>query len=117
MTPRIVAAIDNVNMGLGHDGLTLIAKKFKIDLKTLVEGDLVLFLNRGKDKLKVLGPDSVVLGYIKMPKGRRIPLDAIQWLPKTFSSSGSINLEAAIEKSVKKAMESRQTKGLRAYTA
>lgn len=115
MTPRIVAAIDNVNMGLGHDGLTLLAKRFKIDLRTIQEGELVLFMNRAKDKLKVLGPGSIVLGYIKMTKGRRIPLDAIQWLPKTFSMTGQINIEKAIEISVQKAFEKRTQGNPKAY--
>lgn len=116
MTPRIVAAIANVHMGLGHEGLALIAKKFNINFKKLQDGELVLFINRNKDKLKVMGPQQQVLGYIRMPDGRKFPLDAIQWLPQTFSGSGEINLEAAIEKSIQESMD-KKSKGLRLYVS
>lgn len=114
MNPRIIAVIDNVHMGMAHQGLSLLAKKFKVNLQALGQGELVLFLNRGRDKIKVMGAMNQVLGYIKMPNGRKFPLAAIQWLPQTFAGNGSINLEKALEIHVTQAMEKRTT-GMRIY--
>lgn len=107
----IIAAIDNVNMGSGHDGLALVAKKFKVPVGSLGANEVILFLNRAKDKLKILGAQGMVLGYVRMPQGRRLPLDAIQYIPQCFSNDGRLDIESAISKSVTKAMEKRSKPG------
>lgn len=94
---KIVLLIDNVHMGLGHEGLAALARKFNKNPDTLQDGDLLMFLNRAKDKLKVMGPGAKVLGYLKMPKGRKIAMEAIQYIPQTFGASG-FNYEAALER-------------------
>lgn len=107
MNPQIVAVIANVNMNLGHDGLGLISKKFGYDLQTIEGNKLVLFLNSARDKLKMIGPGGIVLGYVKMPKGRRLPLEAIQYIPKTFSGRGKIDLELAVSEFVSEKLKSK----------
>lgn len=106
--PKIIAAFDCVHMGMAHQGLVNILRKNKI--KDLGHGDLVLFLNRGRDKLKVLSGSGIVLAYVKLPDGRRLPIDAIQYIPQAFSKGGGIDIEGAIAKSVSARFEKRYGK-------
>lgn len=78
----------DIHMGLGHDGLSAIAKKAKVKLEELETGDLLMFINRKGDKLKVLGAQGKVVGYLRTPGGRLIMKDALQYLPHTFGASG-----------------------------
>jgi hypothetical protein len=98
---RVLTLIDNVPMGNGHHGLAEIARKVaKIKVEELGSGEVIMFLNRAKDKLKIVGSRGVVLGYLKMPKGQRIMLEAIQYIPQTFGSSGALNYDKALEKAL-----------------
>ncbi len=97
--PRIVLLVDNVHMGLSHDGLARLAVSFKADASKLGEGELLMFLNRAKDKLKILGAGGRVVGYLKMEKGRRIALDAIRFLPETFGANG-FSYDSALSKAL-----------------
>jgi hypothetical protein len=84
---------------LGHEGLMHLCKhKFSLDLAKLDDRDLVVFLNRGKDKLKIVGRQGIVLGYVRLPKGR-LMLDAIQYIPETFGGKG-FNYDAALKKAL-----------------
>lgn len=94
---KLLMVVDNVHMGLSHDGLTEVAKRFKIDPRKLQPGELLLFLNRSKDKIKVFGPNNV-LAYYKTPKGSRLDLNAIQYIPKAFAASGKIDYDTALKK-------------------
>lgn len=100
---KILQVIENVHMGLGHQGLALLCKtKFKLDLNKLEDGTLVMFINRDKNKLKIIGHQGIVLGYLRMPHERKIMMEAIQYLPQTFGATGW-NYDEAL----KKALESR----------
>lgn len=133
MTPKVILLIDNVSMGYGHDGLKETAKKFGIDIDrmradVIREGKdpqeelghlLLMFLNRAKDKLKILSAAGLVVGYIRMPRGHRIMLDAIQYLPKTFGSSG-FNYDAALKQALQNKLArpiNRPVNPLRVYKA
>lgn len=95
--PHVVMIFDNVHMGLGHDGLADIAKKHRKDPARLVPGELLMFINRAKDKMKVYGPNQVI-AYLRMPHGRRIVLEAIQYIPQAFARSGKIDYDAALKR-------------------
>jgi hypothetical protein len=76
-------------MGLSHRGLAELSKRFlKIDARTLENGDLLLFLNKKGDKLKVLGCQGQVVGYVSSLNGSRLMKDALQYLPHTFGATG-----------------------------
>lgn len=94
--PKIILAVSNVSMNLGHDGLNKIAGKFGVEFENLQPGDCALFLNTQRDKLKIVGAKGIVLGYLKMPKGQRMPLEAVQYVSQAFSSDGTVNLDKAI---------------------
>lgn len=96
--PRLVAAISNISMNLSHDGLSAVADKHGIKMDKLEDHELVLFINRARDKLKLLGAKGVVLGYVRTRKGQTLPLGAVQFIPETFSGRGNINIDGAISK-------------------
>lgn len=74
-------------MGLGHDGLRRLAIKGSVNLDALASDDLLMFLNKRGDKLKVVGAQGRVLAYLKMPGGQRIMREALQYIPATFGHS------------------------------
>lgn len=100
---KFALVIDDVHMGLGHDGLAEIARKLKAPPEKLQEGEFLLFLNRKKDKLKIMGGAGTVIGYLKV-KGR-LDLGALQFIPKTFGARGEIRYDAAVKQHVLKALE------------
>lgn len=77
----------DVHMGLSHDGLNELARKNKVKPETLATGDLLMFINRKGDKMKVLGAHGMVIGYLRMPKHRPISIEALQYVPETFGGS------------------------------
>lgn len=85
--PRIFKLFLDVNMNLSHRGLAEMAVKARCNPETLSEEDLLMFINKAGDKLKILGGGSKVIGYLNL-KGRRIMMDAIQYIPQTFGSTG-----------------------------
>ena len=117
MSRRFALVLDNVNMGLGHDGLTALAMKLGIDPSKLQAAELILYINRAKDKIKILGKEGKVLGYLRFPKGKRISTEAIQFIPQTFSDSGEINYDAALKEALGKILggESKTASPLQIY--
>lgn len=81
-------------MGLGHDGLKKLLLKHtknggaELDVTTLAVGDLVMCLNTFGDKLKIIGHQGLVIGYLKLPNKQRIMREALQYIPNTFGSAG-----------------------------
>lgn len=100
MSARIVRVIDNINMGLGHPGLTQVARKFKLHPEKLGPQECILFLNRAKDKLKVMGSEGRVIAYLRMPRGERLRLEALQYIPQVFAATGRIDYPAAMKESL-----------------
>lgn len=92
--PKIFKLFLDTHMGLGHDGLAKIAMKGKVKLAELAADDLLMFLNRAGDKLKVLGAQGRVIGYLRMPGQRKIMREALQYIPATFGAKG-IDYDAA----------------------
>jgi hypothetical protein len=87
-------------MGMGHDALSHVALKEGIDPFKLPDGQILMFLNRKRDKLKILGKQGIVVGYLKMPQGEKIAPHAIQYIPQCFGSSGAIDYSAALKKAL-----------------
>lgn len=103
MMSRVIKVLEGVHMGLGHDGLAkLIEKEAKLDVSKLGKSDLIMCINRYGDKLKLLGCQGRVLGYLKIPGQQRIMKDALQFIPQTFGSGG-LDYDSAC----RKALESR----------
>jgi hypothetical protein len=102
---KIKRLILNVAMGNSHDGLTKIAGTFGYDVKKLTGQECLMFLNRRRDKMKILGAKGQVIGYLRMPKGHKIYMEAIQWLPETFHERGQFDYDAALKKALSIALE------------
>lgn len=99
--PAIRKLFLGVHMGLGHDGLAALARKGKVRLAELEDTDLLMFINRARDKMKVLGSGGKVLAYLKMPSNRPIKVEALQYIPATFGIEG-FNYEKACETALRK---------------
>lgn len=96
---RIVTVISDVHMGLSHQGLTKIAMEHKIDMDALPPRDLVMFINRRKNAMKIFGHKGMVIGYLRMPGSNKITLEAIKYIPETFNGSG-FSYQGALKKAV-----------------
>ncbi len=91
---RITRVFFDINMGYGFQGLTQIAK----ENKTKLEADTtVLFMNKKMTAFKVV-VNGQYLVYFKNGS-RRIPLEAIQYLPQQFGGS-QMEVDGAIRKSL-----------------
>lgn len=101
MRPKILKLFLDVHMGLSHDGLAKIAFKNKVKLQELSEEDLLMFLNKAGDKMKILGAQGKVIGYLRLPMKRRIMKEALQYIPQTFGSSG-FDYDAAVSVALEK---------------
>lgn len=97
--PKIFKLFLDTPMYLSHDGLTEMARKAKVKIEELEEGDLLMFLNKAGDKLKILGAQGKVIGYLRMPKQQKIMREALQYIPQTFGANG-FNYDAACMKSL-----------------
>lgn len=117
MSAKIIQLFTNVHMGMAHQGLSTLAKKHKKNPEKLEPGEVLMFINRKHDKLKVLGPQGV-LAYLRMPSDQRITLDAIQYIPRCLGGGGEINYNDALKMALVKTMEKRAEKseGTRIFT-
>lgn len=57
---RLLHVFWDTDMRCGHDGLASIAKSEGIDASTLGIGNMLCFINRAKNKIKVLAPTTVM---------------------------------------------------------
>jgi hypothetical protein len=96
---RFHLVINDVHMGLGHHGLTELAKKLKADPSKLEAEQLLLFINGAKDKLKIMGRKGTAIGYYKHPRGK-ITMEALQYIPQAFGAKGTVDLDSAIKKAL-----------------
>lgn len=87
----------DVDMRVGFEGLAKTLKENKIDVKSLEKGSLIIFLNRKATAFKLLAGKEYVVYYKN--GHRRIPLDAIQYLP-TFFDGAELDFNKAVEKSI-----------------
>jgi hypothetical protein len=99
VTSRVLHILENTDMRARHEGLRDFAKKNKVDISKMNEGDIVVFLNAKKDRLMclVVLPEEETfgfLGYYRSPHGR-VPPEALEFIPRAFGGSG-FNMNASI---------------------
>jgi hypothetical protein len=92
---RILQVFFDADMRCGHEGLELLAKKHKIDLKKLDPGNFVVFVNSAKDRLKIYTAYNVI-AYMKSPAGK-IDMRAVQFIPKAFEAKGTLTYDEALK--------------------
>jgi hypothetical protein len=105
MNCRLVHVFWETNMSCGHDGLARIAAKKRLHIKDLAPGELVCFINRKQDRIKVLAGTAEedghgVMGYYRSPRGR-IEVAAIQYIADSFLG-GAIDYDSALRKTLTK---------------
>lgn len=80
---KIKFAVMDVSMGNGHDGLNKIlqgVKKANLIFARALKADpgLILFINRAKNKCKVMDDSGLVVGYLKTPhRFTQLNLDSV----------------------------------------
>ncbi len=92
---KIIQVFLNADLRCSHLGLYELAKKSKIDVHKLEEGEFVLFVNSGKNRLKMYAPNNVI-AYLSLPTGK-IDMRTIALIPKSFSASGKIEYNKALK--------------------
>lgn len=95
---RIARVYFDVDLRSSFQGLRKFLKNEKLDATTLGKGSLVIFMNRKTSAFKMLAGNDYLVYYNN--QGRRIPLDAIQYLPTYFDGT-TLEFNKAMEKSVK----------------
>jgi hypothetical protein len=106
---KLIRVLEPVHMGLGHDGLAkLLKEQHKIDVTKLEEGALIACINKAKNRLKLLGAQGQVLGYLKLHGERRIHMDALRFIPQTFGAKG-LDYDAALAKSLRMSLGTQLT--------
>lgn len=92
---RVVHVFKNVNMLFQHDKLIELAASKKVDLKTLAEGQHVVFLNKKLTRIKLFSQHEVI-SYYRHPNGDKINLEIVGLIPKCFDSkAGAMNWDKA----------------------
>lgn len=84
----------NTSMVMGFDGLREIAKKAK---SPATADATLIFINKRMTSFKMLTKDQYLVYYRN--GGRRIPLDAIRYLP-TFFGGSEMEMNEAIRESL-----------------
>lgn len=83
--------LTDVFMGCQHQGLDELieknARKNAAFARAMQNGDLVLFLNKARNKIKLYGYGGATLGYLKVPHGRTLSLETVNLIPATFGGS------------------------------
>lgn len=102
---KLLRVFLNADLRCAHDGLKAMAKKQKVKLEELKEGELVLFVNAERNRIKLFGANNV-LAYLKLDRGR-IDFRTISLIPRAFSASGKIDYDSALKEVITKAISSK----------
>lgn len=80
---KLVGFVNNTNLINGHDGLAKIAnQQLGINVKSLGRGEMIAFLNKKGDKVKLYAGGDVI-AYLR--HDRKIDPRVIQHLPRHFN--------------------------------
>lgn len=111
---RLLHIFWDVSMALQHDGLTELLKKNKAPLPhQLNPGEMLLFVNKRKDKFKVIAGTSEtesngVLAYYKT-RGRPIDVQALKYIPEAFNGQ-RIEYNSALKRTLEERLNKKEVK-------
>lgn len=94
---KIYRCFFDTDLRNGHDGLTSLAVRNKINLNLLDHGEFVVFINRRRNALKLFAANNVIAHY---RQSHAIDLDTIRLLPTVFNGT-DIKYDAALEKTLR----------------
>lgn len=109
MSNRIMHLFFDTDMRGRHEALAERAKQErKFNISTAKPGDLLVFINRSRDRVMVLAGTGEedgfgVLAYYRSPHGR-IDMNAIQYIPQALSG-GELKMDRATCKALKVKLE------------
>lgn len=96
---KLIGVFLNVDLRCNHSGLADIAKKKNVAVEDLKKGQILVFMNSSKDKMKLFFANNFI-GYYKSKNGK-IDLSIIRYLPNTvFNINGEIDIETGVEKAL-----------------
>lgn len=101
---KAIKIFTGVDLIVSHDGLKEYAKKHKVDLKELRTGEVAIFVNTKKDKMKSYAWNGV-LSYLRRTEYER-PFDLQAFNAFSLKADGTISyvdgLKARLEKVLRK---------------
>jgi hypothetical protein len=92
---KVLRIFLHTDMRCAHEGLTKLASEEKVDIKGLVPGEFLVFINTAMDRIKLMAANSVV-AYYKSPHGK-IDLRTISKIPQAFRASGRIDYDSSLK--------------------
>lgn len=110
----IIQVFWNVDMRCNHVGLGLIAKEYgEVDIREMVPGEMCVFVNVAKTKLKTITGCSQrnsmgVMSYYQSPSGK-LDTHAIDYIPESFSAKGKIDYSQALKASLEERLGRKRT--------
>lgn len=97
---KLLRVFLDVNMQLGHDGLTALAQQSNVSVRKLQPMEHVVFVNRAVDKVKIYSSNGVV-SYLRSPTGK-LDLGTLEHFAECFGAEGFQYTEALRKTLLKK---------------
>lgn len=82
--------------------LAKVASKNGINLKSLGQGEYVVFTNRAQNSIKMFAGSANLIAYFKLPSGK-LDLRTIASIPEYFNGT-EIEYQAALKRTIEKDM-------------
>lgn len=93
---RLIQVFQDVDMRQNFDGLQALAKKHKVDITKLKEGEYVAFFNSRRTYLKLAAGNNVIASR-RMEGGRFYDLSCIVGVVRAFHNTGEIDYERSLK--------------------
>lgn len=111
MKPTVKFVIADVNMGMAHTGLdkliTAHAKANRLFAQSVKDGDLILFINKKKNRCKLFSHNGEVMGYLRLYGGRTLSQATVDLIPATFG--GSVAYSGAVKSAFTRFMQAEES--------
>ena len=104
---KLVHYFKDADMRCTHKGLTMMARKSRINPDRLGASEYLLFVNRAQTMFKLLGPNNVMV-HVRSSTGR-LDLRTLQYLPSNFSGE-NFSYKQALKKVIEKDFKKRQSR-------
>lgn len=110
----IIQIFWNVDLRCNHTGLSKVAQDFgDVDVTDLLPGEMCIFVNAAKNKMKLLvgctEKDSQgIMAYYKTPHNRRIDVQALEYIPESFSAKRGVAYSEALKKSLEERLNKKR---------
>lgn len=93
---KLIQVVQDANLSRMFDGFALIFKKNGLNFSDLIPGEVVMFLNRKRDYIKLIvgnGTADPVIAAYRFPKGMRLPTKATDEVVRSFVKTGAVQMD------------------------